>query len=122
MVEAVQVAGRRARDDVAGGEGLAVGEGDAGGYAVLPGDGGDLGVAGDGARAGGDGGCEGGDDGIGTAFADHHAKGLPCHPLQIGKQRAAGDIGRKIKVHAPGTQQGANVNGFEVLCQELPGG
>ncbi|ENN87223.1 hypothetical protein RHSP_24663 [Rhizobium freirei PRF 81] len=42
------------------------------------------------------------DDRIGSPLADHHAEGLIGHGFEIRKQRAAGDIGRKIEMQPPG--------------------
>ncbi|EKD60101.1 MAG: hypothetical protein ACD_54C00938G0001 [uncultured bacterium] len=60
------------------------------------------------------------DDGIGTTFAQHHAKGLARHPLQVRKQRAACGIRGEIEVHAPGRQHRLHLGRGEGLGQPLP--
>ena len=45
------------------------------------------------------------DHGVGAALADHHAKALVGHAFEIGEERAAGDVGREIEMHAPGGQR-----------------
>ena len=59
------------------------------------------------------------DDGVRAALADHHAKGLRRHPLEIGEKRTAGDIGRKIQMHAPGRQHRLHLGRAKGLSKML---
>ena len=42
------------------------------------------------------------DHGGGAAFPERHAEALVGHRFEIGKQRAAGDVGGEVEMHAPG--------------------
>ena len=53
------------------------------------------------AAGGGDRRGEHGGEIVGAAAADRHAESLVGHGFQIGKQCAAGAVGREIKMHAP---------------------
>jgi hypothetical protein len=61
-----------------------------------------------------DGADQGGHDRVGTAAADQHAEALLRHRFQVGKQRAAGDVGGKVEMHAPGRH-----HHLELLMREM---
>ena len=57
------------------------------------------------------------DRGVRTALSQDHAKRLPGHRLKIREKRAASDIGRKIKVHAPGRKGRLDVVALKRLIE-----
>ena len=63
--------------------------------------------------------AHGGDDGVGAALTERHAEDLIGHRFQIGKQRAAGDVRREIKVHAPDRQHGLELVVLEIRVDPL---
>jgi hypothetical protein len=55
---------------------------------------------------------------IGAALAERHAETLVCHGFEIGKERAARDIGREIEMKSPGGERRLDLVGLEALIKE----
>ena len=56
---------------------------------------------------------------VGAARADHHAESLVGHAFEIGEERAARDVGRKIEMHAPRGERRADLRRLEIPLEEF---
>jgi hypothetical protein len=61
----------------------------------------------------------GADHDIRAAFAERHLETLIRHGFEIGKQRAAGDAGREIEMHAPGADRRLDLLVLKVAIEKI---
>src|SRR5688572_30687752 len=57
------------------------------------------------------------DDGVRAALAEYHAETLAGHGFEIGEDRAAGDIGGEVEMHAPCGERRLDVRRGEIVIE-----